>query len=138
MKKVFLPGLVAGIAMLAVSMLVNQFVGAFVPSVAAEYVNSALFRPWSDPLMSLIFVHPFLLGFILAWVWNKVKPLFVSGSVWQKGTRFGLVVWLVASIPGMFISYSSFPVSLSMISSWLISGLISVIVAGWIFARMNK
>ena len=138
MKKVFLPGLVAGIAMLAVSMLVNQFVNMFVPSVAAEYVNSALFRPWSDPLMSLIFVHPFLLGFILAWVWNKVKPLFVSGSVWQKGTRFGLVVWLVASIPGMFISYSSFPVSLSMISSWLISGLISVIVAGWIFAKMNK
>lgn len=138
MKKVFLPGLVAGIAMLIVSMLVNQFVNMFVPSVAAEYVNPALFRPWSDPLMSLFFLHPFVLGFILAWVWNKVKTLFIAGSVWQKGARFGLVVWLVASIPGMLISYSSFPVSLAMISSWLISGLISVVVAGCIFAKMNK
>jgi hypothetical protein len=138
MKKVFLPGLVAGIAMLAVSMILTQLENIFLPSIAAEYGNIAMFRPWSDPLMSLMFVYPFLLGFILAWVWNRAKPLFVSGSVWQKGARFGLFFWLVSSIPGMFISYSSFQVSFTMILVWLAGGLINGVVSGWIFAKMNK
>lgn len=138
MKKIFLPGLVAGIAVLAVGMLLNQIENYLFPSLTVEYVNPALFRPWSDPLMSLYFLHPFLLGFILAWVWNKVKTLFVSGSVWRKGFRFGLSVWVVSSVPGMFISYSSFQVSLAMTISWLVSGLVSTIVAGWIFAKMNR
>lgn len=138
MKKIFLPGLIAGIAMLVANMLLNQLVHYLFPAIVAEYENPGLFRPWSDPLMSLFFLHPFLLGFILAWVWNKIKSLFVSGSVWQKGARFGFAIWLISSIPGMFISYSSFPVSLGMISSWLLSGLINAIIAGWIFAKMNK
>jgi uncharacterized membrane protein YraQ (UPF0718 family) len=38
----------------------------------------------------------------------------------------------------MLITYSSFVVSLLMIISWLVMGLVNGIVAGWIFAKLNK
>jgi len=137
MKKVFVPGLVSGVAMLVVWFLLNPIFNVVFPSLKGEYINSDLFRPWSDPLMLLIFIHPIILGFLLAWTWNKVKPV-VGGFGINKGLRFGFSYWVITSIPGMFISYSTFPVSFSMILSWTISGLIQALVAGAIFTRLNK
>jgi len=139
MKKTILSGLFAGVAMLIVGMIFSWLFNWLFPSVALEYQNPGLFRPWSDPLMSLYFLYPFILGLILSFLWNKHKlsPNF-GGSVWKKGATFGAAYWVVASIPGMFISYSSLQVSLLMVIGWSISGLINAIVAGWILARWNK
>ncbi|MGZ5244555.1 MAG: hypothetical protein ACXWW0_11635, partial [Bacteroidia bacterium] len=73
MKKIILPGLLAGIVMLAVSLIFSWAMNFIAPGLQDEYRNPELFRPWSDPLMMLIFVHPFIVGIILAWVWDFVK-----------------------------------------------------------------
>ncbi|MBU0671961.1 MAG: hypothetical protein KJ732_02910 [Candidatus Margulisbacteria bacterium] len=135
-KKVLLPGLVAGVVLLIVGMGWSFLLNAIFPGLAAEYQNTALFRPWEDPLMSVFFAYPFVLGLALAWVWDKVKGL-VSGGIVSRATSFGLGYWVVASIPGMVITYSSFPVSLLMVITWSISGLVQAIVAGLIFAKLN-
>jgi len=70
-------------------------------------------------------------------VWDKSKGLF-QGSIANKGTQFGLAVWLIATVPGMLISYSSFTLSLLTIISWTVSGLIEIVVAGIILARINN
>lgn len=137
MKKVLLPGLIAGLVMFIVAMALGQVFNAIFPNLAAEYQNTNLFRPWEDPLMSLYFLHPFVLGIALAWVWDKVKGL-LKGSLWQRGSHFALIYWLAATIPGMLISYSSFPLSKAMVFSWAISSLAQVIAAGFVFAKMNK
>ncbi len=129
MKKIIWPGIIAGIVMLILGMAVS-YLSMLLPAVALDYNNTSIMRPWSDPLMFLFFPQPFLLGIILAWVWNKTKGLFVL--------KFGLSVWLVATVPGMLISYSSFPLSFLTIFSWLVSGLVNALAAGWIFAKMNK
>ena len=136
MKKVVVPGLIAGIAMLITGMALNWLFGFIFPSVAAEYQNPDLFRPWDDPLMSLIFVHPFILGLALAWAWDKTKDLFKERDVFWRCCQFAGAYWLI-SIPGMLISYSTFPVSLTMIVSWSLSGFAQAVVAGWIFAKRN-
>ena len=137
MKKIIISGLLAGVAMLVVGLAAGYLLMLIFPSLAAEYSNTALFRPWSDPIMSLYFACPFLIGFILAWVWNKVKDV-VGGVKWTaKGVRFGLAYWLV-SIPGMIISYASFPLSLLMVATWTVSILLQALAAGLIYARMNK
>jgi len=136
MKKIIWPGLLAGIVMLVLGMIVS-YAFMIIPSVSADYQNTGLMRSWQDPLMMLFFLVYFIEGIIYAWVWNKTRVLFKGTSV-RRGTMFGLSIWLVAMIPGMFISYTSFPLSLLTILSWTVSGLINTIVAGLIFAKMNK
>lgn len=138
MKKIIVPGIVAGLVNLVASFILSQVTNILWPSLSAEYINSAIFRPWSDPLMSLYFLYPFLLGFVLAWVWDKTHKLIAGKTDFDKAYKFGLSYWLVAGLPGMFITYSSFQVSLALVLSWTISGLVEGVLAGWVFARLIK
>lgn len=138
MKKIILIGLLGGILVLIVGMLTGQLYQVLVPSIKIEFENLSLFRSWNDPLMSLFFVHPFLLGIILAWVWTKVNGVILANSDLMKGVYFGLIVWLASTVPGMFISYSSFPISLAMILSWTISALIELLCLGILFSKTLK
>jgi hypothetical protein len=135
-EEIIWPGIVAGIAILVLGMVIS-YLFMSIPSVAADYNNAQIMRSRQDPLMSLFFIYPFVLGIALAWVWNRAKGLF-KGSACKRGTHFGLSYFIIATIPGMLISYSSFPLSLSTIICWTVSGLISAIAAGCILARMNK
>jgi hypothetical protein len=138
MKKVVLPGLVAGAVMLVIGLVVGYLCMLLFPQLKTAYENTSLFRSWEDPIMYLYFAYPFVTGLILAWVWNKVKKLF-TGKAWAKrGGSFGLVYWVVVTIPGMLISYASFPLTLLMIATWTVSGLLEALCAGPILAAMNK
>jgi len=135
-KKVIVSGLLAGLVIFIASMLTSRIFGVIFPQLNAEYQNESMFRPWSDPLMLLYFLYPFLLGIILAWFWQITKNLF--GENIKGGMNFGFVYWVISSIPGMFITYSSFQVSLLMVISWSLAGLVSAVLAGIIFAKMDR
>jgi hypothetical protein len=137
MKKIIISGIVAGIAVLVLSLLWMNVFGMAFPAVAAEYKTS-MFRPWTDPLMTAMFAYPFILGIALAWAWNKAKGLFKQKEFWQRGAMFGASVWLISSIPGMFITYTTFVVSFAMIMEWTLGGLLYCVVSGIIFAKLNK
>jgi hypothetical protein len=136
MRKIVLPGLLIGVANFIVSMAVSKIFGVIFPSIATEYTNTALFRPWSDPLMLLFFVYPFLMGILFAWFWHKVKNTFTRDL--KGGIDFAITYWIIATIPGMFITYTSMPYSGLMILSWLIGGLIQALIAGLILVKINK
>lgn len=137
MKKVLIPGALAGAAMLVTGVLMGPFTHFFFPSVQAEYQNPAIFRPWSDPLMSLYFLQPLLVGLILAWVWDKTKGLFKKNDRCPKGLAFALIYWLT-TIPGMFMSLSSFPISFAMVVTWSLNILAQALVAGVILTKFNQ
>lgn len=137
MKRIILPGLLAGAAMLIAGFGINFLFGIIAPAVALEMKNPAIFRPWSDPRMMLYFVYPFILGIVLAWAWSKSKWMF-KGPALHRGIYFGLAYFVVAGIPGMFITYSSFAISATLVLSWLISGFINGVVAGIVLAKLNK
>ena len=136
MKKIFWPGILAGLATLILSLAVSYLFMVF-PAVAQDYANPSLMRAWTDPLMALFFIYPFILGIILAWAWDRSKGLF-SGSASVRGYKFGWAVFLITTLPGMIISYSSFPISLLTTISWALGGFLSLIASGLIFARLNK
>ena len=138
MKNIIVPGLAVGIVTLVVSMVFNFLINDLFPELSVEYVNSGIFRPWSDPLMQMFFAYPFILGVILAFVWDKLKTQVKGQSVFSRGLNFGQSYFLVATIPGMFITYTSFQVSLGLVLSWTTGGLIEGIFAGWVLAKLNK
>ncbi|MBI1767175.1 MAG: hypothetical protein HY015_05945 [Bacteroidetes bacterium] len=135
MKKIINIGLLAGLLILAASMVWGMLSNMIWPQLAKDYQNPQIFRPWSDPAMSIFFVHPFIVGVILAWIWSKTDQLFNNPIRWKRGVIFGFTYWVV-TIPGMIISYSTFQVSLIMILSWTMNGLIQAVVAGYVFSKL--
>jgi len=134
--KTFLTGIITGAIMLFTNMIIGMGFHILFPGIQHEYENQQLFRPWSDPMMSLMYLHPFLVGVILAWIWGHIKEL-IPGTFIGKGLRFGLVYWLI-SVPGMLISYATFPVSLTLIFSWTIGILGQALIAGIVFSRFLR
>jgi hypothetical protein len=136
MKKIIWPGIIAGMAMLIMGMAIS-YLFRIIPAVAADYENIDIIRSWSNPLMSLIFLYPFVLGIVLALAWGHTSTLF-KGTWSARGIKFGLAYLIVATIPGMLISYSSLQLSFLTIVSWTVSGFVNAAIAGMIFAKMNK
>jgi hypothetical protein len=130
MKKIILPGLAAGVVILIASLVLMQAWEAIIPGLAAEY-QTPLFRPWTDPLMMLFFLYPFILGIAFAWLWAKTKKSF------KTPYDAALAYWLVATIPGMFATYTSMPYSLSMVATWAIGGLAYVLLAAFVLDKMK-
>jgi hypothetical protein len=137
MKKVLVPGLVAAIGMIAAIMVLGYLSNLLFPSVKAEYESTTMFRPWSDPLMYLYFIQPFLLSISLTWGWDKIKNLF-HGGLGRKAFNLTLVYMIMASLPGMLMTISSFQVSALMTLTWTISSFFQVWIAALIFIRMSK
>ena len=133
MKKIFFPGIVAGLLMSIVGMVISILMSKAMPTLMAEYKNINIFRPWEDPLMQLFYAHPFVLGLALAYVWDKVKGSLTGNRV----VGFALGVFLVATIPGVLISYASFQLSLAIVLSWTVMGLVNALVASFVLNKMN-
>lgn len=138
MKKNFVPGLVAGLVMLVAAMVVGWLTTLALPSIAQEYENANLFRTASDPIAYVYFLYPFFLGIALAWVWDRTKGVVGEGSLWVRGSRFARAFWVVSALPGILMSYSSFPISLTVALSWLLSSLVQLLCGGFVYAKMNK
>lgn len=127
-------GLIAGVALFVVGMALNYGAMFAFPSLAAEYQNTNLFRPWDDPLMISFFAYPFILGVVLAFLWSLVKDK-IKGTYIEKALKFAKLYFVIATIPGMFVSFTSFQLSLPMVLVWTVTGFVNAFVAGYIFSR---
>jgi hypothetical protein len=134
MKKIALPGLVAGIILFIISYGGLYLSVRFFPSLFIEY-NSPLFN--SDGSRDLLFyLHPFIISFALSWFWDRFKGLF-RGTFVLRGIEFGFVYAMVALLPVMWITFSSLDITIATVLSWFLYGLMQAIFAGLIFAKIN-
>lgn len=104
------------------------------PSLAVQYFDPT-FDTQSERAI-LYFIHPFIAGVVFAWFWNRCKG-YLKGSFLGRGIEFGVLYWLVAVFPMMWLIYSAINVSLLLVISWLLFGLIQGVVAGLLLERMN-
>lgn len=137
MKKIIVPALIAMVAVFIVSVLIGYLFNFLVPSLKLEYENTSIFRPMNDPIMMIYFVFPLIFSLVLAWIWDKTKNL-LQGSYLSNSLKFSFAFWLVASLPGMIMSLSSFKISIIMVLSWTISTFCQAFVAALVFGKMNK
>lgn len=128
-------GLVAGVANLIIGMGLTFGLETLLPSLAKEY-QTVLFRSWNDPLMMAFFAYPFIAGIVLAYLWTFLEKNFTGDSI-RKAFQFARVYFIVATIPGMFITYTSFKISLLMVLVWALVGFVEAFVAGWIFTKVK-
>jgi hypothetical protein len=134
MKKIILPGLVAGVVLLALSILALYATIWLFPKLAIQYYGPA-FDTQSDRYM-IYFTHPIIISLALSWFWERFKMV-LTGSFLKRGIEFGLIYVLVAILPVMWLIYSAINVSLTMVGTWLVFGLLQGLVAGLVFEKMN-
>ena len=136
MKKTLQSGLVAGVVLSILSygglfLAVNS---TLFNSFFAEYLSSVFVSDSSRDF--LFYTHAMVISFVLAWFWERFKPLF-KGNNLLRGLEFGTVYTLVALLPILWMTYSQIDVSVLMVLSWLGFGWFQSTVAGVIFAKMN-
>ena len=133
-KKIIFPGLVAGLILLVLSVLGLYITIWLFPFLAVQYFDPT-FDTQSERAI-LYFIHPFIAGLVLAWFWNRCKG-FLKGPFLGRGIEFGVLYWLVAVFPMMWLIYSAINVSQLLVMSWLLFGLIQGLVAGLLLEKMN-
>jgi hypothetical protein len=134
MKKIIYPGFVAGIV-LSILSYGSLYLGIrFFPSFFVDY-NNPLFDSHGDRDI-LFYTHAFVISFALSWFWDRFKKLF-AGSFLLRGLEFGFVYAVVALLPVMWITFSAMDVTVTMVVSWLLYGLVQSIIAGIVFAKLN-
>ena len=134
MKKILWTGLLAGVLMIIVSVLWNFIFSLAFPSFDSIYQNTTIFRSISDPLMSLFWIYPLVLGIGLSWIWSRTKGIFKKDTLFNAGLKFGWAYFVIAFI----INVSSFNLPVMMILTWTLMNLFNGFIAGWVFAKWYR
>ncbi len=134
MKKILTAGLVAGIVLSMLSVLGLYATIWLFPNLAQQYFDPAFNMQSSR--VTIYYLHPFIISLALSWFWNRSKGI-LTGSFLTRGIEFGLIYAFVALFPMMWLIYSAISISLAMVLTWFVLGLLQGIIAGLIFEKLN-
>jgi hypothetical protein len=134
MKKILISGLITGCVLFVLSYGGLFLAVRFFPALFTEY-NNPLFNSDGNRDM-LFYLHAFIFSFALSWFWDRFKGLF-NGQFILRGLEFGLVYALIALLPVMWISFSALDVTIAMVLSWFVYGLMQASIAGIVLAKIN-
>lgn len=63
----------------------------------------------------------------------------IPGKTWvKKGTAYGLIVWAIGMLPGMFMTHFFMTVATTVVIYWAVSGVISLALSGMIVSYLCK
>ena len=93
--------------------------------------NPGLFRPdGQEKLAPIVLAY---IAFAIASVWIYAHGVEDKPPLIQ-GIRFGIVMWLVLTIPSFFIAYATQPIPVLLVSKQVLSELVSKILLGIVTA----
>jgi hypothetical protein len=134
MKKIIIPGIVAGFALLILSVAGLYATVWIFPGIAAQYFDPA-FDMQSSRVM-IYYLHPFIIAMALSFFWARFKAV-LTGSFITRGIEFGLIYALVAVFPMMWLIYGAMSVSIEMLATWFILAVLQGLIAGLIYEKLN-
>jgi hypothetical protein len=125
-------GILGGIVILIVSMIVSFAVQA---AFGFNMLMLSGMRSISDPIMALFFLHPFVLSFAMTYAYGYIKGS-LKGNYMKKGEKFGLIMWIVISIPSAFLVFSSMDYPVGFTVNSIVGPLIYMLAAGIVIAKL--
>jgi len=133
-KKILLAGCAGGAVLLFLQMIFSS-----VSIVVAPYDIAKIggIRAMDDPIMLLFFFYPFVLAFAAAGVFEVVKSS-LTGTQTNKGLMYGLLLFVIVTIPSIFIMVSSMDYPPGFYLAQVLEGVVGYPVLGLIFAKIWK
>ncbi len=99
-----------------------------------EPVN--VWKPMDVPPDLTFYIGSFLLNIVFVVVYGLFRKGIPGKNKLAKGFIFGLCVWAVGMLPGMFSTYSFMTVATGVVIYWTILGLIEMPIKGLIIAAL--
>ncbi len=81
-------------------------------------------------------VGSLVLSIVLSFVYALINKGIPGKNKFMKGLTFGLCVWAVGMLPGMFATYAFMTVATTVVIYWTILGLIKIPLEGMIIAAI--
>lgn len=131
-RKIIAGGFIGGIALLIVNFVISALVMLVAPY---DVLTLGGMRPADDPLMLFFFAYPFVLSFAAAVVFDLVKDA-LQGPSSSKGMTFGAILFLIYTVPGVFIAFTSMNYPTGFYLEDLLFGAIGFPLIGAIYAMI--
>ncbi|HVP25126.1 MAG TPA: hypothetical protein VMS81_04015 [Methanomicrobiales archaeon] len=130
-KKILIAGIAGGILLFA-----GIFVFSHLANIIAPYDIFSLggMRARDDPVGLLFFAYPFVLSFASAIVFDLVKDALKPACCGSAGLTFGLILILLVTIPGMFVTFSSMTYPPGFYIGNILFGIIGFPLLGMLYA----
>jgi len=124
----------------AVALVFNAILGAVTCGGIFSWVYKLeptnVWRPTYTSIGLGFFVGSFLLNIILTVVYALLQKGLPGKNKLTKGLVFGLCVWAVGILPGMFSTYYFMTVATGVVIYWTILGLVEMPIKGLIIAAI--
>lgn len=121
MKKIIIGGILAGLALFVVTFIFE--------SLTADMYMMAPRGMFKEMNLTAFVIYDLIIGLIFAYVYSIIKASVPKGGI-QKGLIFGLIIWLIGSVPGIGISYVTMNIRNKLLLIWLFSALVQYAAAG--------
>lgn len=89
----------------------------FIPNYTQLYVGLA-FRPFEDPLTLGLYFVPLAEGIIYAVFYGALKKIIPCNTAFQRGSTYGLFLFLVSSFPFLLLNYFLFSIPALLVAAW--------------------
>lgn len=131
-RKILIAGVLGGFLLLVVMLIAGEVAAAILPY---DILDIPGMRPVSDPVSFLFFLYPFVLAFAGAILYAVLSPA-LPGGMMRKGVVFGLLLFVISTIPGLFVIWSSMYYPAGFYLSNALWGIIGFPLFGIVCARV--
>ena len=133
-KKLVLSGIAGGVVFYILSTIGVAIIQSFAPF---NYLDLPGMRQITDPILLFFFLYPFVLSFAMAIAYQKFEPA-LKGNFVEKGKKFGVMMWLVSSLPSAYIVYTSMNYPLGFTIESFIASFFYMIAVGVTIAKLSE
>ena len=131
-KQIIIASIIVGFIIIFIDIIFGELIQFF---WSYDIFDLGGMREIDDPLMLLFFVHPWILGFALTFVYSYFQKA-LDGTYIGKGIKFGFLMWIVIFVPNAFLVYTSMNYPFGFTVNSVVPPLIYMLLSGIIIAKI--
>ena len=128
--------IIAAVALSIFGMIFGGLTCGWLFSWVYKLEPTNVWKPMDGPPGLAFQIGGFLLNAVLVMVYALLRKGIPGKNKLTKGIIFGLCVWAVGMLPGMFSTYSFMTVATGAVIYWTILGLVEMPLKGLIIAAI--
>lgn len=128
--------LIAGIVVTIFNMIVGAVTCGGIFNWVYKLEPTNVWKPMDGPPGPMVMAGSLVLSIILSFIYALINKGIPGKNRFVKGLVFGLCVWSVGMLPGMFSTYAFMTVATTVVVYWTILGLIKIPLEGMIIAAI--